>query len=1002
MLDPMATAKAAARSTMQLDDNQRAATEHVQGPVLVIAGAGTGKTTVLTRRIAHLISNGYAHPSEILALTYADNAAAEMRQRVQAELQGTDVSGLQTVTFHAYCNELLKANGRGFGLLDDNDLWIYLRRHIRDLQLSYFVRAARVSQFLEDLINFIRRCHDELVGPEKYAAYVQRLERRDLSIPRVTRSKDKATISDDEVIERCREISRVFTTAERLLQEKNYGTFSHMITRAYELLRDDSAILSQQQAKIRYILVDEFQDANFAQVKILSLLASSERNVFAVGDPDQAIYHFRGASSAAFGLFHRSFPASRQIVLGKNQRSTTPILQAAFAVIDRNPPIFANTDLTAPGVAYRRSPLQSARDERALASSKPLTLTPAEIVVLPAQGRDLEAFDILSVLKDKQRRTHCRWCDFAILYRTHTHRDQIVRALAEQSIPFTIENLDVMETPEIRDLLACLNIVHSTRNATSLVRVAAFPQFQMDPQEFRAALRARARHRDDSAPEEPAPNLEEMLASLRGGPALLETVRECRRDIASTGAKVTRALATIVRHFQLPSDHPAIRALLGFAQLWEGKALTQTGESGEFLEYLADFRDAHGAIPLQSRDQDAVRLMTAHAAKGLEFNHVFIIRANTGSFPCGYHEVLVDFPMELRDPDSVGEGDGKVEHNQEERRLFYVALTRARDSLTLYAKEGTGKTDKTPAGLLRDLLKKPALRKWIQARPARAFQTDLFGSEAPAPLGSRTSDWVMLPPASPLNRLSASAVAAYEKCPLQFKLDREWKLPSDDPAAMQYGSVMHSVLRAWSDAQINHRALCETQLLALFRTLLTAAGMEDRYQHELYERQGIQQLRDFLAHPPSSKVLHTEEGFEMRMGDAIVTGRIDRMDDLGQGRVAIVDYKTGKPRSQEDADESLQLSIYALAAQSKWGYQPEELVLHNLDGNSSVITRRSAIELETAKHRVANVMAQVEAGEFKPLSGSHCQFCAYRSLCPATEKPLPIAMLTMTTQRRTM
>ena len=166
MLDPMATAKAAARSTIQLDDNQRAATEHVQGPVLVIAGAGTGKTTVLTRRIAHLISNGYAHPSEILALTYADNAAAEMRQRVQAELQGTDVSGLQTVTFHAYCNELLKANGRGFGLLDDNDLWIYLRRHIRDLQLSYFVRAARVSQFLEDLINFIRRCHDELVGPE--------------------------------------------------------------------------------------------------------------------------------------------------------------------------------------------------------------------------------------------------------------------------------------------------------------------------------------------------------------------------------------------------------------------------------------------------------------------------------------------------------------------------------------------------------------------------------------------------------------------------------------------------------------------------------------------------------------------------------------------------------------------------------------------------------------------------------------------------------------------
>jgi DNA helicase-2/ATP-dependent DNA helicase PcrA len=914
-----------------------------------------------------------------------------MRERVQAELQGTNISGLQAVTFHAYCNELIKANGKGFGLLDDKDLWIFLRRHIRDLQLSYFVRAAKVSQFLDDLIDFIRRCHDELVDPAKYAAYVERLERAELPIPRVTRSKDKATVSDDEVIERCREISCVFSTAERLLRGNDYGTFSHMITRAYELLRDDPIVLTQQQAKIRYILVDEFQDANFAQVKILSLLAADDRNVFAVGDPDQGIYRFRGASSAAFGLFHNCFPGSRQIVLGKNQRSTTPILQAAFAVIDENPAIFANPTLAPQAVVYQRAPLQSAREDRGLAAGKPLSAVPVEIV--PLSARDLEAADIISVIREKQRRTRARWSDFAVLYRSHVHRDGLARELAEQSIPFTIENLDVMETPEVRDLLACLSIVHSTRDATSLVRVAAFPQFGIDPEEFRAALRARARNRDDSVPEEADPNLEEMLAALHGGPALLETVRECRRAIASGGAKVTQTLTIIARRFQLPGNHPAVRALLQFAQLWEVKALTKTAETGEFLEYLNDFRDAHGAISLPSPDRDAVRLMTAHAAKGLEFNHVFIIRANTGSFPCGYREALVEFPAELRDPDSVGEGDSKMQHQQEERRLFYVAMTRARDSLTLYAKEGAGKTDKTPAGLLRDLLKKPALKKWIHSRAARAFQTDLFGAEAPAPVGSRTSDWVLLPPASPLNRLSATAVERYEKCPLQFKLDREWKLPSDDPAAMQYGSVMHSVLRTWSDAQLKNRPLPEPALLELFRTLLAGAGIEDRYQHELYECQGIQQLRDFLAHPPASKVLHTEEGFEMHMGDAIVTGRIDRIDDLGQGRVAIVDYKTGKPRSQEDADESLQLSIYALAAQSKWGYQSDQLVLHNLEGNTPVVTRRSATDLELARHRVAEVMAQVQAGKFNPTPGSHCQFCAYRLLCPATEKPLPVTIL---------
>ncbi len=144
------------------DERQRQAIQHVHGPMLVVAGAGTGKTTVLTRRIAALIREGHARPEEILALTYTDNAAKEMRERVQEELRGADLSGLRAVTFHAYCNELLKENGRGFGVLDEKDLWILLRKRIRELQLSYFVRAANVTQFLDDLLDFLRRCHDEL------------------------------------------------------------------------------------------------------------------------------------------------------------------------------------------------------------------------------------------------------------------------------------------------------------------------------------------------------------------------------------------------------------------------------------------------------------------------------------------------------------------------------------------------------------------------------------------------------------------------------------------------------------------------------------------------------------------------------------------------------------------------------------------------------------------------------------------------------------------------
>jgi DNA helicase-2/ATP-dependent DNA helicase PcrA len=959
--------------------------------MLVVAGAGTGKTTVLTRRIAALIRDGHARPSEILALTYTDNAAREMRERVQKELPSADLSALRAMTFHACCNELLKANGQGFGVLDDKDLWIYLRKRLRDLHLNYFVRAANVAQFLDDLLDFIRRCHDELVTPQKYADYVGRLDRGELPVPRVTRSREADTLTDEEILGRCHEIASVFTTVEDMLRQENLGTFSHMITRAWCLLQADSDLLTRERERARFILVDEFQDANFAQVKILAALAGEERSVFAVGDPEQAIYRFRGASSAAFGLFQRNFPGAPIVALEKNQRSTTPILQCAFAVINKNPQVFGHVprvDGTAgktSAAIHRRSVLKSGREERALAEGQALKALPVEVV--PLSARDFEPVDILSMIEQKKRETRGRWKDFAVLYRFHFHRDEIARELSEKGIPFTIENMDVMDTPEVRDLLACLGAVDSTADAASLLRVAALPRFNIDPEKVRAVLRA--------IPREPQTGknitFAAVLREISGGPAILTALQNTRDEIQRDAAKSASALRLIIRDFGFDSNAAPIGALAKFVAAWETKPLTKTGDIGELLEYLDYFKEARGAVCLQSEDEDAVRLMTAHSAKGLEFPHVFVIRATSNSFPAAYKESLVEFPQDLRNPDSVGEGDSRGLHEEEERRLFYVAMTRARDSLTLYGKQGAGK-DKTPPGLLRELLKDFGLRGWLVQRPAKAFQTDLFGSAAAAPgFVSRTAEWLSLPPAFPLNRLSATAVETYETCPLQFKLEREWRIPRDVPAAMQYGAVMHRVLRTYFDSVRQDRVMAEEDLLELFRTDFAQAVIEDPYQRDLYAAQGVQQIKDFLATlGPSAPrtVLHTEEHFEVRMEGATVAGRIDRIDDLGDGRVAIVDYKTGKPRGQEDADKSLQLSIYAIAAQEKWGYRAERLVFYNLEESSAVVTSRDRLQLEEAKAKVRDVSERIDAEQFSPKPGYHCRFCPYQNLCPATEKPV--------------
>jgi len=282
--------------------------------------------------------------------------------------------------------------------------------------------------------------------------------------------------------------------------------------------------------------------------------------------------------------------------------------------------------------------------------------------------------------------------------------------------------------------------------------------------------------------------------------------------------------------------------------------------------------------------------------------------------------------------------------------------------------------------------------RWLVQGQPRGLQTDMFAEAAGSAGMTRASEWLSLPPASDLSaKLSASAVQTYETCPLQFKLEREWKIPGEVPAAMQYGGVIHRVLLAFYDSVRAMRPMEDEAVIQYFNDELAAAGIQDRYQHDLYQAQGVLQLGDFLAafrRAPAPQVLHTEEFFDVKVGEVRVVGRIDRIDRSADDDVIITDYKTGKAQSQEDSDESLQLSIYTLAAREKWGYRSDHLVLYNLEGNSPVVTRRNDFQLNEAKRRVTEVAGNIAAGKFEAKPGFYCRFCAYRNLCPATEKRL--------------
>ncbi len=964
---------------VQPDERQRQAIEHVHGPMLVLAGAGTGKTTVLTHRIANLIREGHARPDEILALTYTDNAAEEMKRRVQAELEGHDGTGLQVQTFHAWCNNLLIRRGANFGVLDDKDLWVYLRRNIRELRLKYFVRAANVSQFLDALLDFMRRCQDELVGPEQYAAYVDRLERGEVPLQRVVSSKKQSGLEQEEILGRCREIANVYATVERMLAEKNLGTFGHMITRAYQLLKSDPVLLAEEQARTRFLLVDEFQDANFAQVEILALLGKPTSNVFAVGDPDQAIYRFRGASSAAFTLFTGHFPSPRFVVLEKNRRSLSPILRCAFGIVNDNPPVFSQKGST---VSYQRSPLASEREAEALAQAAPIAALPVEIVTWG--DKEVEAADLARQIQKKKKEQRCNWSEFAILYRQHGHREELVKEFTERGIPFLIEALDVLHTPEVRDVIACLTAAVSPGDAASLFRVAALPQFSINPTELRAALRAVKRDELD---------FRKVLEQLPQGTAVLECVEKAHRQVEKEGVRAADATRMVLRHFALPDSQPAT-AFLKFVETWQSKPIVEVGSAAEFLVYLDYFAQAHGAITLPPTTADAVRLLTVHTAKGLEFQHVAIIRGSSPSFPCAWREPLVDLPRELRT--SGSEDDDKALNDEEERRLFYVAMTRAKDTLAIYTQQGRAKKDPTPTKFLREFMPNPAYKTFWRSRPAAAVQDDLFAEEQKIAIEhSNVAAWLLTPPsANFVTGLSASAITTYEGCPLRFKLEREWNLPHDVPATLHYGAVMHSVLRTFYDAHRFGREIADADLIEQMRKGLVDAGIADRYQYELYLKQGTEQLRQFLElarTTPRPEVLQTEQTFDLRVGETKLRGRVDRIDRLASGGVAIVDYKTGKPKSQEEADESLQLSLYALAAREVWGHEVAQLIFYNVENNTAITTTRNSAQLEEAKIRVQEVAEDIAEGKFDAKPGYQCVFCPYSNLCPATEKVITVA-----------
>lgn len=621
-----------------LNPRQKAAVTHVDGPLLVIAGAGSGKTRVLTYRIAYLIRQGKARPDQILAVTFTNKAAAEMKDRV-AQLIGDIVRGIWVSTFHSACVQILRAHAdkigyrRNFQIFDTADQLVVVKEALQELNLDpkHFEPKAILAS--------ISNAKNELLDPSDF--------------------DDKAADFWQ------RQVSRVYHLYQQKLVQNNGLDFDDLIMQTVHLFRTHPSVLKSYQERFRYVLVDEYQDTNHAQYVLVSLLVAQHRNLCVVGDDDQSIYGFRGADIRNILDFEKDFPNAAVIRLEQNYRSTQNILDAANHVIANNIGRKGKNLFTDNGTGEKLKFFQ-AYDERQEAAFVAATIT-----------REIQW---------EQR----QYQDFTILYRTHAQSRSFEEEFIHRGIPYRIvAGLRFYERKEIKDLLAYLRLLANPLDNYSFKRIINVPKRGIGPGTI-AKLEQYAQAQDVSLLQA-LDQINEITTLTQKYKRELTVFRDLYRKWRQSMAaqSVTEIAAMVLEdsgYRQMLLAERTVEAEARLENLNEFMSVTRQFDQAEenqglelFLEQIALMSE----VDNYDQEADAVSLMTLHAAKGLEFPVVFLVGMEDGVFPSA---------RSIWEP-------GQLE---EERRLAYVGLTRAKEQVYLtcaYRRTLFGNTSENPISM---------------------------------------------------------------------------------------------------------------------------------------------------------------------------------------------------------------------------------------------------------------------------------------------------------------
>ena len=1025
-----------------LNPEQRRAVAHGEGPLLVIAGAGTGKTQVITRRIAWLIATRRARPSEILALTFTDKAAEEMQARVD-QLVPYGYTDSAISTFHAFGDRLIREFALELGLPTDTrvlsrpETVIFMRERLFEFNLDRYRPLGEPTRFLGALASLFSRCKDEDVAPDRYLRYATGLAAAAASKLAGLREADAPVAEIDAALAEVEEgrqqveLAEAFGRYQELLGKAGLIDFGDQVSLALRLLRESPAARVELQRRFKYVLVDEFQDTNRAQAELVEIIAAHHGNVTVVGDDDQSIYKFRGAAISNILDFRHRHPRARQIVLRRNYRSRAPILDASYRLIRFNDP--------------DRLEVRNGIDKR-LRAERPGDAAPVRQLTF-ATGSD-EADWIARQICDRMA-GGAKARDFAVLVRANSDADPVLRSLNMAGIPWRFSGTSgLYARPEIRLLLAFLRSVADLSSSVDVYALAASEVYSLGGPDLTAIVNT-ARRRNRS--------LWETAEELTRQPGLLRLSPETR-------ATLDRLVGDLKHYSDLSHEKPCGEVLYEFLRgsgLLARLASTQSVAAEEALQNIARFFDIvraqsdllqddratfvarHLQTLIDAGDDpataeldsnaDAVSVLTVHKAKGLEFAVVFLVGLVDGRFPARTRREPLTLPVALVD-EVLPEGDS---HLQEERRLFYVGMTRARDELSLtHAVDYGGRRARRVSQFVLEALdlpvssSAPAEESGAAAQPAVGADSTRPGR---SPLERLAGFQTAAPPAEPGIEpvegplsLSFYQVDDYLTCPLKYKYVHVLRVPIAPHHSIVYGSALHQAVQEFHRHQARGHVMSEDELIAAFERAWSNEGFLTREHEEARMAAGRAALRRFREEqllPGAVVPAYVERDFSFTLDGDRIRGRMDRLDierlpaaseealaesgstqadgaahadavhptlpGLHPERVTITDYKSSDvrdpARAKERARDSLQLQIYAMAYQAETGHLPDALQLWFLE--SGLVGRVEVDEkrLEKARASIRKAATGIRARQFGATPDYiSCGYCAFRDICPAS------------------